>query len=51
MALFIIVALVVVAMNITEMSAILALIFKSAFGLESVASGGAGYLVSRGDAR
>ena len=45
--LYIVVALVVVAMNITEMPAVFALIFKSAFGLESVASGGAGYLVSQ----
>lgn len=41
------VALVVVAMNIGELPAVFSLIFKSAFGLESVASGGMGYMVSQ----
>ncbi len=41
------VALVVVAMNITELPAVFSLIFKSAFGLESAAGGGVGYMVSQ----
>ena len=39
-------ALVVVFMNIAELPAVFSLIFKSAFGLESAASGGVGYMVS-----
>ena len=39
-------ALVVVFMNIAELPAVFSLIFKSAFGLESAASGGIGYMVS-----
>ncbi len=40
------VALVVVFMNIAELPAVFSLIFKSAFGLESAAGGGVGYMVS-----
>ncbi|WP_243387955.1 alanine/glycine:cation symporter family protein [Bacillus kexueae] len=49
---YIIVALVVVIMNITEIPGIIALIFKSAFGLEEVAGGSVGaalmYGIKRG---
>ncbi len=41
------VALVVVVMNITELPAVFSLIFRSAFGLETVAGGGVGFLVSQ----
>ena len=40
------VAFIVVLMNITELPAVFALIFKSAFGIETAASGGMGYMVS-----
>ncbi|CAM3708039.1 alanine/glycine:cation symporter family protein [Parendozoicomonas haliclonae] len=45
--LYIVIALVVMVMNIAELPAVFALIFKSAFGLESAVGGGAGYLVSQ----
>ncbi len=45
--LYLAVALVVVAMNVTELPAVFALIFKSAFGLESAVGGSAGYLVGQ----
>ena len=45
--LYILVALVVVAMNVSELPGIIALIVKSAFGLEEAVGGGAGYLVSQ----
>ncbi|WP_067514908.1 alanine/glycine:cation symporter family protein [Endozoicomonas ascidiicola] len=41
------VALVVVFMNISELPAVFTLIFKSAFGLETAAGGGVGYMVSQ----
>ena len=41
------VALVVVVMNISELPAVFSLIIKSAFGLESAAGGGVGYMVSQ----
>ncbi|KEQ16889.1 alanine/glycine:cation symporter family protein [Endozoicomonas numazuensis] len=41
------VALVVVAMNISELPAIFSLVFKSAFGLETAMGGGVGYMVSQ----
>ncbi len=41
------VAIVVVLMNVSELPAVFSLIFKSAFGLETVASGGMGYMVSQ----
>lgn len=41
------VALVVVFMNISELPAVFSLIFKSAFGIESAAGGGVGYMVSQ----
>ena len=40
------VALIVVLMNIAELPAVFSLIFKSAFGIETAASGGIGYMVS-----
>ena len=48
MALFYLaIALVVVFMNISELPGVFALIFKSAFGIESAAGGGLGYMVSQ----
>ncbi|WP_263081865.1 sodium:alanine symporter family protein [Endozoicomonas sp. Mp262] len=44
---YLLVALVVVALNISELPAVFSLIFKSAFGLESAAGGGAGYMISQ----
>ncbi len=44
---YLMVALVVVALNITELPAVFSLIFKSAFGIESAAGGGAGYMISQ----
>lgn len=41
------VAVVVVVMNIAELPAVFSLIFKSAFGLETAAGGGIGYMVSQ----
>lgn len=41
------IALVVVGMNISDLPEVLALIVKSAFGLESAAAGGVGYMVSQ----
>ncbi|WP_252178458.1 sodium:alanine symporter family protein [Endozoicomonas sp. 4G] len=41
------VALVIVAMNISELPAVFALIVKSAFGLEIAMGGGVGYMVSQ----
>ncbi|WP_299728708.1 sodium:alanine symporter family protein [uncultured Endozoicomonas sp.] len=41
------IALVVVFMNISELPAVFTLIFKSAFGLETAAGGGVGYMVSQ----
>lgn len=41
------IALVVVFMNISELPAVFSLIIKSAFGLETAAGGGVGYLVSQ----
>lgn len=41
------VALIVVIMNITELPAVFSLIFKSAFGIESAAGGGIGYMVGQ----
>lgn len=41
------IALVVVFMNISELPAVFSLIFKSAFGLETAAGGGVGYMVSQ----
>ncbi len=41
------IALVVVFMNISELPAVFALIIKSAFGIETAAGGGVGYLVSQ----
>ena len=41
------VAMIVVIMNIAELPAVFALIFKSAFGLETAAGGGIGYMVSQ----
>ena len=45
--LYLIVALVIVAMNITELPAVISLIVKSAFGMETAVGGGAGYLISQ----
>ncbi|MDD7805724.1 MAG: sodium:alanine symporter family protein [Endozoicomonas sp. (ex Botrylloides leachii)] len=44
---YMIVALMVVALHITELPAMLTLIVKSAFGLKTAASGGAGYMISQ----
>ncbi|GAB6261484.1 sodium:alanine symporter family protein [Photobacterium sp. CCB-ST2H9] len=41
-------ALVVVAMNIEQVPSVLALIFRSAFGLEEAASGALGYTIAQG---
>ena len=41
------IALVVVFMNISELPAVFSLIIKSAFGIETAAGGGVGYLVSQ----
>ena len=41
------VSIIVVLMNISELPAVFSLIFKSAFGLETVAGGGVGYMVSQ----
>lgn len=43
---YLVVAFIVVLMNITELPAVFSLIFKSAFGIETAASGGIGYMVS-----
>ncbi|WP_107851107.1 alanine/glycine:cation symporter family protein [Oceanimonas marisflavi] len=44
---YLLIALVVVAMNITELPGVLALIVKSAFGLEQAGGGAMGYAISQ----
>ena len=44
---YILVALVIVVMNISELPAIIMLVFKSAFGLQEVAAGGVAYAISQ----
>ncbi|WMC11536.1 sodium:alanine symporter family protein [Oceanimonas pelagia] len=44
---YLLIALVVVAMNLTELPAVLALIVKSAFGLEQAGGGAMGYAISQ----
>lgn len=44
---YLFVALGVVAINFRELPAVFSLVFRSAFGLESVASGGVGFMVSQ----
>ena len=43
---YLLVAFLLVLMNISELPAVFSLIFKSAFGIETAASGGVGYMVS-----
>lgn len=45
---YLLLALVVVAMNIEQVPSVIALIFRSAFGLEEAASGALGYTIAQG---
>ncbi|QPC47752.1 alanine/glycine:cation symporter family protein [Mangrovibacillus cuniculi] len=45
---YVLLALIVVALNITEIPGVIALIFKSAFGLEQVVGGGIGAAIMNG---
>ncbi|WP_120511663.1 alanine/glycine:cation symporter family protein [Photobacterium salinisoli] len=45
---YLLLALVVVAMNIEQVPSVVALIFRSAFGLEEAASGALGYTIAQG---